>query len=1300
MMLKPLRCAFLLALLTAQGFCQTDQETAAVDVYANCNSSSVEVGGEGCVEIDEALTSVASGMTLHLRPGLHTISNSTIVRNLANVSITGATETATERAIITCKESQGLAFFNISRLFLSRVTISNCGLSGEMLAEMGSTLSAYVDLFIRIPSATKVAVFIGLSENVGIFDVAVTNTTGIGLVGVNIHGDSIISNSLFANNRHKSCRVSLFANNLLDNYPNTIGGGAYFFLSDLKVRNGAPFSRNTAELVVANSSFVNNTDCSPLSNVEANYQYIVTAFGELMYPIGGGGGLTILLAQRNLPINVLVTSCTFLNNSAIFGGGVHIGVFTTVNRSRVIIIDSVFYFNEGYSKGDSTRSGGGGLAIFTGIVNPLHSTLTVFDEDVQIFINGSLFYGNRAVKGGGLFTFSSFNGQTSLVDSFRVDTFSVRFILTNCTILRNSALYGSGLSFQQRIDYGYNGKVAVELSNVTVAENFLKGDSELISTFAFTDSSSLHLESVTAIVSESLEIRDNTVSGAHIFSSALVISSEAKVSFVRNSGLSGGGVHLAGVIPVIIIISNASLVFRENSATLQGGAVYVTPSIMSASDILQPLNDECFFLPLPSDRCMGSDCYDLGALNISVSFQDNTSPLGGTIYGSTLESCAWTVRLKDIRDQVSPDIGILQFIANTFPDVLDIDQPLNSPSVASTVPSSILVNASQIELLPGQRTRLTIIVMDDYNNDVPGVVSSLVSYSDNNTTATSTLGESGYWFADKNSYEALFQITGPERCVVNVTFFTTDTVTKTEVSFYLGMCPVGIVYDNATSSCICDYRINTKGVICDDLTFNITIPDNVWVGASTGGGRNTTIFNGDLIIRECGSGCVRGPKPFISEFYDTQCSKQLLRSGVLCGGCVPGASALFGSLACRYCTNYSLLLIPVFGLAGIVLFVSVALLGLSIDKAWVNIVLFYCNILSIFGSEVSNTYGFEGLFVPPSLLSLKIGIGVCFYDGMTALSRTGLQLIFPLYLYILMGVFALLCHKYTWLSKRFSPTNTLVTLTVMCYVSILSTIVDIFGGMPLITTGGRHSTHWQIDPNQLYFRGSHVILILVGIPLVLFYILPFPILMLLPSLLYRFFRRLKPFYDALWAPFKLKYRFWLGIRLIVLVVIFSLPRVVDSQSGSNVVSIVILLVMQYLQLVIKPFASTAVNYVDNFLTGTVTILLIITRYKDSLDAPTVTQSVLGYISLFVLVGAGYATVVGVLYLQLSSKFSLLKSIFDRLCCQWAHPVKEKATTTEVTHTEVVMDEIQSPTVVHLQALEESHPRLRESLLDT
>ena len=457
----------------------------------------------------------------------------------------------------------------------------------------------------------------------------------------------------------------------------------------------------------------------------------------------------------------------------------------------------------------------------------------------------------------------------------------------------------------------------------------------------------------------------------------------------------------------------------------------------------------------------------------------------------------------------------------------------------------------------------------------------------------------------------------------------------------------------------------------------------------------------EIIIARCKARfCQECSKRFDQDNFDSQCSPELRRSGLLCGGCAPNTSTLLGSNSYRKCSDYFLLLIPIFGLAGILLFVTIALLGFTIDKGWINIVLFYCNFLSLRGSVVlMSRYNasMDILFVPSSLISLQLGIGVCFYDGMTPLAKIGLQLAFPVYLCVLMAIFALLCRKYYWLSEHFSPTTTFVTLLIMCYVSTLTTCITILAKKTVYTLDGRRSVRWLTDTNQEYFIDYHILLVLIAAVLVVVYVIPFPFLMLCPKLFYRYAKKFVPFYDALWAPFKPKYRFWLGLRLLFRLVLFSLPEFIYY---SLIITTWALLLLLYLQLIIKPFKSSMMNYVDSFLIGTITAIMIGALFTDSGGHLKIKYFIgllliLEKVVLTIIVLIGYATVVGILIYLLRERLVKAKSVI--LSRIKSIRIKSKASTV-VTHSEVSLSHDQSivqSTELALQDLEES----RDSALE-
>ena len=120
---------------------------------------------------------------------------------------------------------------------------------------------------------------------------------------------------------------------------------------------------------------------------------------------------------------------------------------------------------------------------------------------------------------------------------------------------------------------------------------------------------------------------------------------------------------------------------------------------------------------------------------------------------------------------------------------------------------------------------------------------------------------------------------------------------------------------------------------------------------------------------------------------DSQC--QFNRSGLLCGQCQQGLSAVFGSSQCKQCSNVYLLIIIPIGIAGVVLVLLLLFaLNLTVTDGNINAFLFYVNVISIntpifFPDNNTITHKFI------SLANLDLGITTCFYNGMDNYVKCG-----------------------------------------------------------------------------------------------------------------------------------------------------------------------------------------------------------------------------------------------------------------------------------------------------------------------
>ena len=179
--------------------------------------------------------------------------------------------------------------------------------------------------------------------------VTVMNTSGFGLVGINVIGTSQLRNVTFFNNTNPGvCNVSTYSFDLREvieyDSLNQLGGAAAFLYFDYNQMFQSIYRGNQFNLSLENCKFTLNAECSVVylnllrspGRGESRY---VTNVG---YRLGGSGALLLALAQLDYGVDISTTSSVFYNNSATFGGGSLVAMFTAVHDTHVTFNDCWF----------------------------------------------------------------------------------------------------------------------------------------------------------------------------------------------------------------------------------------------------------------------------------------------------------------------------------------------------------------------------------------------------------------------------------------------------------------------------------------------------------------------------------------------------------------------------------------------------------------------------------------------------------------------------------------------------------------------------------------------------------------------------------------------------------------------------------------------------------------------------------------------------------------------------------------------------------------------------------------------
>ena len=243
------------------------------------------------------------------------------------------------------------------------------------------------------------------------------------------------------------------------------------------------------------------------------------------------------------------------------------------------------------------------------------------------------------------------------------------------------------------------------------------------------------------------------------------------------------------------------------------------------------------------------------------------------------------------------------------------------------------------------------------------------------------------------------------------------------------LCPIG--FTQISGQCHCEHFLDTSNVQCHFYAtpFKFQRSGNSWFGYDN----NTQCITGTT---NCPfEYCNRSNVSFDIMAPDRQCVSN--RAGILCGQCQSHLSIMLGSNRCGTCSNWYLLLLPVFVLAGIVLVAVLMFLNLSVSVGTINGLLFYVNMV-----KLNEAFFFPNGSVPVvsqfiSWLNLDLGIEVCLFDRLDGYWKLG----YSLFVYswvVLLWAATTLCGFAGCVALMLS----LATLFLMSYTKILLTVTN------------------------------------------------------------------------------------------------------------------------------------------------------------------------------------------------------------------------------------------------------------------
>ena len=704
---------------------------------------------------------------------------------------------------------------------------------------------------------------------------------------------------------------------------------------------------------------------------------------------------------------------------------------------------------------------------------------------VFTFIGVSNFINNSAQRFGGAIRA---NSNTSL-------NFAGTSIFT-----RNSAVYDST---HNSADYGDGGAIDTYENGV----------------LTFTGNSSF---------SNNLAIQGGAI--AAYFNSTVTL--HGNISFANNTGESHGGAMFLSIDSTLSIMPNTTVYWVKNHASL-GGAIYVYNAItrIYCTQIIRYIpKEECFF------QLLGQTYYN--GIDIQLVFKNNSADdAGSVLYGGAIDNCT----LSGLDSNNSKDVfdKLTHIEADNTPSNISSDPfgicPCNS---SNHTKCSISKNSKlEIEVYPGETFQVSVVAVGQRNGTVPAAVRSrtgkgtkLLSSQYIQQTNKMCTSLNYTVFSQRNESQIELYADGPCSTFGNTLVLKLNLIQK---------CPPG--FNKKQNSCVCDQALQqytNKCNISDSIGQILRESDDkFWVGYDQCYGLT---IHPHCPFDYCADKTV--VFPLNNTLSDRQCADD--RSGILCGACKKGYSLVLGTSHCKQCTNSYLGLLILFAVMGVALVFLLFVCKLTVATGTLSGLVFYANIVGVNRNIFLPMKSPDASSIFIAWINLDFGIETCFYNEMDGYSNTWLQFVFPVYIWVLVGLIIYMSH----VSKTFAnllgtnPVSVLATLILLSYTKILRTLIATvyFANLKYPTY---NKNVWLHDGNIDYISGKHIPLFLVAVFVFLFFFLPYTLLLLFGQWLQaishlRLFSwvnsaRVKPFMDSYHAPYKAKHRYWPGLLLVL-----------------------------------------------------------------------------------------------------------------------------------------------------------------------
>ena len=1060
--------------------------------------------------------------TFYFLPGVHRLGdgNNITVTDISNITLTASlnatvcnqTVPSSENVIVNCSRCQaGFIFLNISDLEIQGIEFTECG---QVVFSTTDLDAANNELFVDVWSGTLVLRSV---TNFRMKQARITKSRGYGLLGYDVLGNSSIVNSCLSES--KGNKSSWYNATGVKITQVVHGGNMEMHYNSSCQSSVSYFHINHSNITMGESTFyASGLDIRLSCHAgEINFRLhgvILSKNTGSTYEYGGGNVAVEIYVSPNATNSISFVNCRIKQGSSFLGSGIFVAIYRNSTNTQHQYYGSRKIVEFESTTFDNNIANGVGAGLYM----RLHYSREINKLPIEISMKNCHFVGNQLSSGderrGGvavsIVIFEVIGNKLHLSPQYTTS-------FMNCTFERNNIQ-----------DHPYKQNL---------------------------NSGTLYVEEHANVTLENCTIRENNSTGIAAVHSYIRFIGHNIIE--RNEAENGGGI-LLNDDSVLFLSQNTTVNISHNNANTAGGGIYAQYGNTHA---IFP----CFF-QFDTEVLLNKSLLQ----SIQVHLENNIASTGTAVYGGGIDACYFLTE-SDNTPWTSQYLEH-QSSGRIFNDTFHYPQ---DPLAISSDPIRVCLCENQTEacnrkpkmrwISPGEVFNISVVVVGQRYGVVSGIVIANI-FSPNGHAKINII--ENVQKVKENCNENILTYTmnsTKENINVNLSLTVPDSSSSymtLTIGIHITACPIGFTLDPTRGQCECVARLRENGISCTAHNHLINRPASSWIGYNLRNNSNLSETDSKQIVfaKNCPRLYCKPYETEIQAFPDhidqnSQC--YIKRSGILCGGCQPHLSNVFGTprcIRCQHTSHWSTVgIVCGVAIVGIILVFFLMASNFTITEGTINGFIFYANLIEAnqdiyFPLETHSTddpfiYNTMRTFI--AWLNLDIGIETCFNNGMNTLEKTWLQFLFPLYIWLIAALLIWLSRKYDFMTRlmKNNGTKLLATLILLSYAKLARAIMISLSSARLPSVD-QNTLVWYYDGNVAYFHGKHVFLFLTATTFAVI-LIPFTLALLfikhLPrvSSLWIFHRinRLKPLFDAYTGPYRDEYRFWTGFQLLIRVIL-------------------------------------------------------------------------------------------------------------------------------------------------------------------